>query len=179
MYRNDLYRNIPSFEAHRRASETIGAISAHLVLPCGQEYFQKLVRYLAEYLNVRYAFLSEISWPHAWRARTISRWMGDRFGESVEYTLRDTPCYKVALGSSCFYPLAVQKLFPRDKDIIELNGESYLGVPVKNRTGRVIGHLAIMDIYPMENEDYLFLVTKHFANRISEQMECLQKSGPN
>ena len=163
-------------ETRHRASETIGSISAGFAVQCDECFFSVLVRSLANGLKVKYAFVSEFIWSQPWRARTISRWMGDGFGENYEYLLQDTPCFEVSKGSTCFYPLAVQGLFPRDQDIRALRGESYLGVPIKSSTGKVIGHLAIMDTVPMYHEDYLRLVMKYFAQRAAEELECLQRS---
>lgn len=169
---------IPNMNESRQwASETIGSISARLIMPCDGGFFPTLVQGLATELRVHYAFVSEFSSIFPWRARTISRWIGDSFGENYEYFLKDTPCFEVANGSTCFYPLAVQRLFPRDQDILQLGGESYLGVPIKNPSGKAIGHLAIMDTMPMKHEMYLRLVMKYFAQRAAEELECLKRIG--
>jgi len=179
MYASGLHSISCLKETRRRASETIGGISAKLVMPCETGYFPILVRSLATVLNVHYAFVSEFSFTQPWKAHTVSRWIGDRFGDNYEYLLQHTPCLEVANGSTCFYPLALQRLFPRDQDIFDLGGESYLGVPIKSSTGHVIGHLAIMDTSPMSNEAYLRMVVKFFARRCAEELECYQRAKGN
>lgn len=172
MYINRLQSYSDFIETHHRASETIGKILAGIALDGDPNFFHALIRNLSLGLHVKYAFLTEFSTSTPWCARTLGRWLGDHFGENIEYLLQDTPCYKVSLGMTCYFQLAVQKLFPLDRDIIDLEGESYLGVPVKNKTGVVIGHLAIMDTVPMKDEAYLHLVVKFFAKRAGEKLAC-------
>ena len=52
-------------------------------------------------------------------------------------------------GETCHYAQDVQKLFPRDQDLVTLGVTSYLAVPLKDQKGQVLGHLVAMDVKPM------------------------------
>ena len=51
---------------------------------------------------------------------------------------------KVVDGSVCHYSERVQDRFPDDRDLVELGAVSYLGAPMLNASGQVIGHLAVL-----------------------------------
>lgn len=49
----------------------------------------------------------------------------------------------------CYYSENVQQLFPEDQDLVALDTESYLGVPMADATGATIGYLAVLDVKSM------------------------------
>src|SRR5262245_15203388 len=54
----------------------------------GAEFFQTLVRHLAQALDVHYAFVAEFAAPEtSTRVRTIAFWANDRIVENIEWTL--------------------------------------------------------------------------------------------
>jgi len=95
----------------------------------GDEFFRLLVRHLAGALGVRCVYISECTNPTRTRVRMIASWMGEDFGENVEYDLAGTPCENVMKGNISFYPKDVQALFPRDEYFVTLGVQSYLGIP--------------------------------------------------
>ncbi len=70
-----------------------------------------------------------------------------------------TPCYDVVTQGGCFHPNNVQHLFPKDHLLIEMHAEGYLGVPLKDEQGSILGLLALVDDKPMvENAQTLNLL---------------------
>ena len=60
------------------------------------------------------------------------------------------PCSEVVQGHERVYSEKVRELFPTNKVLADLGAESYLGVPAVSSTGRVMGHLVVIDIKPIE-----------------------------
>src|SRR5260370_14764112 len=119
----------------------------------GEEFFQNLVRHLARSLSVNYAFVAEFASPETTtRARTISFWARDRIAENFEWTLACTPCEEVVHGKLCHHPSRVRQSFPKDSSLVERGIESYLGVPLRDPEGKVLGHFAVFDDRPMPEE---------------------------
>src|SRR4051812_49699172 len=60
----------------------------------GQEFFQSLVRHLAEAIDVHYAVVAEFpkAPPHV---RAVAFWDRDRIGDNFEYDFTGTPCAEV------------------------------------------------------------------------------------
>ncbi|MBD0304464.1 MAG: PAS domain S-box protein, partial [Tolypothrix sp. T3-bin4] len=115
----------------------------------GNEFFRSCVRYLAQLLHVQYAFVTEWSDQAKTRLRTLAYWTGNDFSENFEYDIADNPCHEVLHGTTCYYPEDVQALFPNNPELVRLGVESYFGIPLANASGKILGHLAVMDIKPM------------------------------
>lgn len=140
----------------------------------GEHFFQSLVYHLAHALGVRYAFLTRcIPGELVTEVQTLAFWQGDCFGQNFTYSIAQTPCQRVLGGHTCYYPTFIQQRFPHDMDLVRLNAESYLGVPIINSIGDVLGHLVIMDDQPQETEPVGLCIMKIFATRAGAELERL------
>ena len=141
----------------------------------GEECFQALVRYLAGALDAHYAFVAEFSPPESnTRARTIALWARDRIAENFEWTLAGTPCEDVVRGTLCHHPSDVRRNFPNDRLLVEWGIESYLGVPLRDPEGTVLGHLAVCDDRPMPQEPRKLLTFRIFAAHAAAELVRLR-----
>jgi PAS domain S-box-containing protein len=134
----------------------------------GSDFFHSLVQHMAKALRARYAFVTTCDDQK--HARTLAFWKGDGFGENFNFDIVDTPCERVLHGEVCHYRQALQGLFPRDKLLADWQAESYLGVPMLDRSNRVIGHLAILDDKPMEADSRAIDLLKIFASRAAAEL---------
>ena len=141
----------------------------------GEEYFQALVRHLAGAVDAHYAFVAEFSSPesHA-RARTIAFWAKDHIGENFEWALAGTPCEDVVRGNLCHHPSGVRRTFPDGRDRSQVGIESYLGVPLRDPAGKVLGHLAVCDDRPMPLEPRKLLTFRIFAAHAAAELVRLR-----
>jgi PAS domain S-box-containing protein len=128
-----------------------------------------LVKHVATGLNVRFAFVAECL--PSLRARSLAFWTDGKFGDNIEYDLPGTPCFGVTEGRTCHYPDHISELFPKDKGLIDWGIVSYLGVPVRDSTRRVVGHLVIMDDKPMAKDPLVLSVMEVFAARAGVELE--------
>jgi PAS domain S-box-containing protein len=140
----------------------------------GEEYFHAFVRNLARLVDARYAFVAEfLCAEDPTRARTIAFWSGDRIAANFEWTLAGTPCEEVIRGNLCHHPSAVRQKFPGDKSLIQRGIESYLGVPLRDPRGTVLGHVAVFDDRPMPEEPRKLLTFRLFAARAAAELTRL------
>src|SRR5205814_8445086 len=105
------------------------------------------------------------------RVRTTAFWTGKDFSDPVEYDLQGTPCDDVVAGEACSYAHDVQRLFPECRLLADLGVESYLGVPMLDSSGAVVGHLVLMDVRPIADEELKLSVLKIFAARGGVELE--------
>ncbi len=140
----------------------------------GSDFFRSLVCHLAEALHVRYAFITECVDVPTTRVRTLAFWTGKDFGANFEYALAGTPCEDVLDGAMCYHPRNIQALFPRDQDLVILGAESYLGVPLLDSAGQILGHLAVLDVDIMGDADRRKAILQIFAARASAELERKQ-----
>jgi signal transduction histidine kinase len=124
--------------------ETLRRISEGTATDTGIDFFQSLVRQITLLLEVQYALVSECTNVEKTRVRTLALGTGDTLLENVEYDLEGTPCSVVMKNRDFYYPTNVAENFIKDSGI-----ESYLGVPIHDKAGEVVGHLAVMDSRPM------------------------------
>jgi len=154
----------------RRAEDQVKALVEGTSAVTGGEFFCSLVRHLATALQARYAFVAQCSGPGNSRARTLAFWMGDRFVDNVEYEVATAPCASVLDGSICCYPTGLQALFPDDLDLVTLEAESYLGIPLTDGSGEIIGHIAVMDDAPMQQPPPGMELLRVFAARAGAEL---------
>jgi formate hydrogenlyase transcriptional activator len=151
------------------SEETFRAIVVGTASATGSDFFPSLVKHMAAALRMRYAFITACD--NAKRAKALAFWKGDGFGENFEFDVEGTPCLKVVQGEICHYRDELVKLFPLDTPLAELGARSYLGVPMLDQNGRVIGHIAIIDDKPMERDNRAIDLLKIFAARAAAELK--------
>ncbi len=137
----------------------------------GVEFFRVLIRNIASLLNVKYAFASKCMNSNKKKVRTLAFWNKSKYGENFEYDLEGTPCEKVILGEFCRYDEKVAELFPADKDLKKFDAQGYLGIPLSNSKGEVIGHLAVFHDKPFTDISKHFSILQLFAVRAGSELE--------
>lgn len=158
--------------ALRKSDLTLRKIDEGTAAATGADFFPSLVKSLAEALQTKYAFVSKFVGGTRTRVRTLAFWKGDGFLDNFEYDLPHTPCERVLGGEVCLFPKNVQELFPEHReDLAKLGVESYLAIPVSDRSGTVMGHLAVMDTKPMQEDARVLSVFKIFGVRAGAELE--------
>jgi PAS domain S-box-containing protein len=153
--------------ARKRAEEVLVALAEGLAAVRGDDFFRSLVRHFAQVLGVRYAFIAECANFPTTRVRKLASWKNDAWAEANEFDLAGTPCHEtVSLGRVCVYKRDVGIIYPR-----EVGFESYLGIPVFDSAGRVIGHLACYNTEPMQEDLPVQSIFSLFAVRAGVEME--------
>ncbi|WP_172680198.1 PAS domain-containing protein [Methylomonas koyamae] len=90
---------------------------------------------------------------------------------NVQYGLKGTPCGNVMEGAFCCYPEQVRQQFPEDKLLLEMDVESYAGLPLLDSSGRVVGLIAAMDGKPMLNMAEVTSLLQLVATRAAAELE--------
>ena len=124
--------------------DTLRRISEGTAADIGIDFFQSLVQQLTATLNVQYAMVTECTNVEKTRVRTLAFSVNDALHENIEYDLAGTPCDIVMKDRDFYSPTDVAQNFRQDAGV-----ESYLGVPIHDKAGEVIGHLAVCDSRPM------------------------------
>jgi PAS domain S-box-containing protein len=139
----------------------------------GQEFFQLLVRHLAEAIDVHYAVVAEFSEapPHI---HVLAFWERDRLGSNFDYDFTGTPCAEIVRGGLVHYPTGVSKLFPGATPLVERGIDSYMALPFLDREGKILGHLAVFDERPMPAEPRRGFIFRIFAARATAEQERMR-----
>ena len=162
-------------QGHAPAAEYSAAVLAQIAsrtaYVTGNEFLKTLVRELAVALEVPYVFVSECLPGQPNRVRTVAFWKRNRLAENFEYELEGTPCEAVLNGAVCYYPTGVQARFPDDPDLVALNAQSYLGIPLCSSSHEIIGHLALLHDRPTWEQERLISTLQIFAARAAAELE--------
>ena len=158
-----------------RASEAIWAVIDGTSSAAGPEFFAALVQQLAQTLAVSHAFVAECTDHTRTRVRTLAFWSRDRIVDNIEFDVAGTPCeLVVGAGDTGYYPRDLQTRFPEDVGLVDLGAESYLGLPLVDASGDVLGHLAVLDNKPMDTDARNAAVLRTCAVRARMELERLR-----
>jgi formate hydrogenlyase transcriptional activator len=140
----------------------------------GTEFFRALVRNLTQALGTAGAWVTEY-FPEQKRMNALAMWMNNGFIENFEYPIAGTACADVVeTGKLIHIPDRVIELYPRDDDLVPLNAVSYLGAPLFDTDGSVIGNVAVLDNKPMPRDPRAISLFEIFAARATAEHRRLK-----
>jgi Nif-specific regulatory protein len=154
------------------ASNVLRALAEGTSAATGDEFFRSLAKHAALALGARYAFASETL--SELESRSLAYWEGTGFGEGFSYRFPGTPCQRVAAGHVCATPTNIQRLYPEDLWLQQIAADSYIGVPMRNAAGKVLGHIAVLHTEPLEPTPEHLAILQIFAARGCAELERLQ-----
>lgn len=148
-----------------RPADALRLVVEGTVSTTGVEFFRALVKNLCLALDTAGAWITELV-PERQRLRSLAFWVNGEYVEHYEYDIAGTPCQPVIEKQSlAHFPDRIIELFPADPDLPGLNAVSYMGVPLLDVDGTLLGHLAVLDTRPMPREPQLLDIFELFAER--------------
>lgn len=159
-----------SKEQYRKIYDQLCYLVEGTSMSTGEGFFRSLVACLAPALEARWVLVGELSEDGLY-IRTLAVWDKDKGLDNFTYRRKDTPCEKIVAGEMCFYSRGVQDLFPKDDFLREMGVEGYMGVPLFDSSGAVLGLIAVCHDGPLNdlrgNRDMLAV----FASRAQAELE--------
>ena len=147
-------------------------IVAGIASQIGEKFFRTCVRYLAELLEVEYAFIAEFIDGEEPKAQVLAFWSGNQFGPNFDYALAGTPCGIVMEKGLRIYHSGIQEKFPEDEDLVTMKAESYLGIAIRNSQDKIVGHIAALHTKPLTRSyEEQEAILKIFAARSAAEIE--------
>ena len=140
----------------------------------GSEFFRALARNLSEALQTCGAWITEYL-PETRRLRALAFWLNGGFLEHYEHAIDGTPCQPVIeTKSRAHFPERLLEFFPNEPDLTALGAVSYMGTPLLDANGILLGHLAVLDNRPMPAEPRLYELFDLFAVRAVAELRRLR-----
>jgi PAS domain S-box-containing protein len=155
----------------KKIEDTLRLIVKGTAMVTGEDFLRSLVRHVALATGFRFVFIGELMQTAIERVRTIAVWADGDYGENFEYDLVNTPCGNVISRGVCFYPRNIQQKFPKDYLLAEMEAESYMGTPLSDSSGRVIGILVGLHNESMEKFAFVKSILTIFAERTVAELE--------
>ncbi|WP_447977498.1 sigma-54-dependent Fis family transcriptional regulator [Candidatus Nitrospira bockiana] len=140
----------------------------------GSRFFHAVVENLAKALGTHGAWVTEYL-EHARRLRALAFWMDGAWVQDYEIDIAGTPCEQVITTSRLVhFPDNLLTLYPEDPDIKQTGAVSYLGVPLLDVDGKILGHMAVIDRRPIPDEPRVHALFQIFAARAAAELQRLR-----
>ena len=157
--------------AEHDALKLLRALDEGVAARTGAEFFPHLVSALAQTLKASCAFASEFV-HETYEAHTLAFWCDGSFSDNFVYPLAGSPCECVLDNEIVAFPRNIQDMFPAERDALaQIGAQSYLAIPLCTETGKVCGHLAVIDRKERDWSDVDFEVLKIFSTRAGAELE--------
>ena len=161
----------PGMHEHdsREDLEILQLVVAGTAAETGSDFFRALVKNLAATLGTLGAWVTEYL-PEEQKLRALAMWLKGNFVEHYEYRIAGTACQRVVENRTLIHiPERLIELFPRDDDLVPLQAVSYLGAPLLDTDGSVIGHISVLDDKPMPRDERAISLFQIFAARATAE----------
>lgn len=141
----------------------------------GADFLQALVKALAQLLQVDQAYASTHDPLQPDWLCTVAGWRRGQAVPPVRYPLSGSPCEQVLRQAKlCCYPNDVQTCFPEDLMLQEDGLVGYIGYPLRDRQGQVIGLVNVLHQQPLHPSTQLRTILRLFAARAGTELERLR-----
>jgi signal transduction histidine kinase len=157
--------------AEQEALKLLRALDEGVAARTGAEFFPHMVSALAQTLEASCAFASEFV-HETYEAHTLAFWCDGTFTANFVYPLAGSPCECVLDNEIVAFSSNVQDMFPAERDALaEIGAQSYLAIPLCTDTGKVCGHLAVIDRRERDWSNVDFEILKIFSRRAGAELE--------
>jgi len=155
--------NVLFNEADRRklAEASLRSITASTSRARGDDFLRILVKDLAQALDVTYVITGRvIEMPDGEEGiRTLAVWGGQDYLPNMDYSLKHTPCQDVTDQCMCFHGSNIQRDYPLDTLLVDMQAESYIGMPMVDTEGKTLGILSAIDTKPIDENKRLLALS--------------------
>lgn len=139
----------------------------------GHDFFQRIVQLLNAVIGADYTFIARLDAANH-SANTIALVAKGKLIDNISYSLEHTPCANVSDDSFCCYPQNVCAAYPEDELLAQMGVEGYLGTPLHDLTGRVIGIIVALYQQPISDPLLVKNLFELFSGRIEAELERVE-----
>lgn len=149
------------------------AMVGSMVGTTGLDSLQKISRNVRSWLGADCVMVGEIQ-PDNETVNVLSMHLDGEDVTGFTYTLTGTPCENVTEKGYCHYPDDAILLFPHSKDLVTLNIRGYIGTPLKNSEGKVMGILCALFRNPFQSSPSVHEIMAIIAVKAGAEIERAQ-----
>jgi diguanylate cyclase (GGDEF)-like protein len=136
----------------------------------GEQFFYTLSKFLSESLGADMVLVGRLV-DHGTGVQSLSLMFDGRLLESMYYPLTGTPCQIVIESGTQVYNGNVQELFPDDQDLVGMEMSSYIGTRMRDSSGEVVGHLAVLKRDTFEEHETVGLIIDSVSARAAYELD--------
>ncbi|WP_300668989.1 ABC transporter substrate binding protein [Desulfoluna sp.] len=137
-----------------------------------QDFFDGAVRQLCSFLDCNLAIIGELK--NDTMVQTLAMVQDGCIDSFMDYPLSGTPCFETMSEGVCIYAEGVQSYFPSNLMLKKVGAEGYLGFPLRDRHGKVIGIMSAVSRKRFSIPKHTQEVVAILAQGIANEMERLK-----
>ena len=166
--------DLPSPLSNVEVDAALRAILEGTATKTGEGFFASLVQNLAKALGTHGAWVTEY-FPERRRLRALAFWMDGQWVEDYEVDIAGTPCESVIdTAKLVHFPDRILEIFPHSERVKAIGAVSYMGVPLQDTDGHILGHMAVIDRRPIPEEPRVHAIFQIFAARAAAELQRLR-----
>lgn len=156
------------------ADTALRAILEGTATETGQRFFAALVQNLVKALGTHGAWVTEY-FSEKRRLRALAFWMDGRWVNDYEVDITGTPCERVIdTAKLVHFPDRVLEIYPQEEELRRAGAVSYMGAPLQDTDGHILGHMAVIDRRPIPDEPRIHAIFQIFAARAAAELQRLR-----
>jgi diguanylate cyclase (GGDEF)-like protein/PAS domain S-box-containing protein len=163
--------NLRAQDEHRRIHSAVLKVATGVSASSGMEFFEQLARNMVEALDAQVGIVAQLRPGQSLTARTIALVIDGQSMASLDYILAGTPCEHVISGEGCMFERDIQQIFAQDQILRDWEVEGYVGTPLKDSKGKIIGFMSVLFREPLRNADFINSTLQIFAARAAAELE--------
>jgi diguanylate cyclase (GGDEF)-like protein/PAS domain S-box-containing protein len=152
------------------ADAALRAVIERISGSSGGEFYRRLASGLGSVFGACYAGVGEMSLDGV-RLSLRGAWSRDTQTLPGDFNIAATPAEEVARGELRIYRERVRRDFPADQRLQRMLAEGYLGVPIADARGDVLGLIELISDRPLEDTDAATAIVMAMAERAAAEME--------
>jgi PAS domain S-box-containing protein len=165
---------LPAPLSNIQADAALRAILEGTATETGERFFFAVVQNLAKALGTHGAWVTEY-FPDTRRLRALAFWMDGQWVHDYEVDIAGTPCGRVIdTAQLVHFPDRILEIYPHEDELRAAGAVSYLGVPLMNTDGSILGHMAVIDRRPIPEEPQIHAIFRIFAARAAAELQRLR-----
>ncbi len=153
-----------------RTENVMLRVARSVSLPIGEGFLDELTRHMVEVLSATGGALALFDPAQPGRLRTRTFVHEGRIIDNVSYEIAGTPCEQVIPGAGRVFPREVRELFPHDGMLVEFGFEGFVGAPLLDQDGAVIGLASVFHRTPIANPELALSALQIFAARAAAEI---------
>ncbi|RRJ83631.1 EAL domain-containing protein [Aestuariirhabdus litorea] len=136
----------------------------------GDSFFRSLTFHLAQALDVDIAFVGRLS-EDGTRVTTCAVCSQGELADNFTYELANTPCENLLDQGVCSYADDVHLQFSRDRELAEQGIRGYVGAPLLDASGKVLGILVVLSRQPLTDVARVENLLTIFSSRAAAELQ--------
>jgi|GEM_PF-413714 PAS domain S-box-containing protein len=149
------------------------AMVKSMVGTTGIDSLRKIAENISSWLSADCVMIGDLQ-PDMEGVRVLAMYLDGKVIPGYSYSLKGTPCQNTVDKGYCIFHDNVAQLFPGSRDLIELHIRGYLGTPLRNAEGQVVGVMCALFRNPIQPIPSLKEIIAIIAVKASAEIERMR-----